>query len=169
MRSDMAKVLVERPRRGGWRRFRDRRCAFDRKTRTRADEPAHQLRMGMGFAADKSLNENLEPLRRFLLARRGCHWDRVYSEIRSRLAPRSTVDMHVMQHLWEFVLFARHERSGALVLVDRFGAARCELQANGQVIGDWGCGDTFYVCAKTRRLIYVPRVHRWRRLPASRR
>src|SRR5262245_12237474 len=135
MRRDMAKVLVERPRYGSGSRYRDRRQEFDRKTRTRADGLAHPQRMGMGFAGGKSLNEDLEPLRRFLLPRRGCHWDQVYSEIRTRLAPRSAVDMHVMQHLWEFVLFARRERSGALVLIDNCGKVRCELRANGQVVG----------------------------------
>lgn len=158
MRSDMAKVLVERPRHGAaYLQYRHRRHAFDRKSRSREDLQATPLRMGMGFGRGKSLNENLRPLKRFLLTRRGRKWDRVYAELRAHLAPRNTVDMHVMQHLWEYVLFARRERSGKLILVDAHGRARYELRANGEVLGIWYYRDIFYVCEETRRLIYLPR------------
>lgn len=56
-----------------------------------------------GRVADrKELNENLEPLWRYLLSQVGRQWDDVYSDIRRNLSPRSTVQMHVVQHLdWQ--------------------------------------------------------------------
>ncbi|MFT3927466.1 MAG: hypothetical protein QM778_33340 [Myxococcales bacterium] len=153
----MSKILVERPRYGATLKFRARRHAFDRKSRSRDDEQVLPKQMGMGFGRGKSLNENLQPLRAFLLSQRGRNWDQVYGEIRSRLAPRSAVDMHVMQHLRHYVLFARRERDGTLVLTDDYGRIQCELRATGEVHGRWGCDDVFFVCAETRRLLYIPR------------
>jgi len=157
MRTDMPKVLVERPRYGAASKYRERHQAFVRKSRSREDDVAQPQRMGMGFGGSKGLNENLQPLLRFLLARRGRKWDEVYSELRAHLAPQRAIDMHVMQHLWDFVLFARREHTGALVLIDDCGRARCELRADGLLIGHRSYRATFYVCAETRRLLYVRR------------
>lgn len=56
-----------------------------------------------GRGADrKEFNENLEPLWRYLQSQVGRCWDDVYSDIRRNLSPRSTVQMHVVQHLnWQ--------------------------------------------------------------------
>ena len=136
MRADMPKVLVERPRLGARFRFGSRRCKYDAKTRCREGEEAPPKSMPMRFAGSRGLNENLEPLRRFLMKQRGRPWDEVYSEIRARLAPRSAVDMHVMQHLWAFVLFARRNATGEEVLVDHYGRARATLTPDA---GDGAC------------------------------
>jgi hypothetical protein len=83
---------------------------------------------------------------------RGRPWDDVYSEIRARLAPRSAVDMHVMQHLWAFVLFARRNARGEEVLVDHYGRSRATLGPDGGLAGRWGRG-VFYVSCDSRRLM----------------
>ena len=44
------------------------------------------------------------PLRRLLLRRCGQRWDDVYSEIREALRVRSAIDMHILQHLEDFVI-----------------------------------------------------------------
>jgi hypothetical protein len=83
--------------------------------------------MPMAFASTKGLNENLAPLRRFLVSRVGRSWDTVYSEIRTRLSPRNTIDMHVWQHLFDYVLFARPSRKGGIQLVRRTGEVLAEI------------------------------------------
>lgn len=98
MRPDMFKVIVERPRVGG-RFHKDHRrgnCAID-------DVP---LRQGMRHPHRddaKSLNENLNPLRRFLYGQVGRKWDDVYSEICEYLKASSTVQDHVRSHIDDFV------------------------------------------------------------------
>ena len=94
MRRDMARKLVERPRHGaGWKR----------KGRARPlEELPGREPMSMGRGS-KGFGENLAPLRRFLERRVGRPWDEVYSEIRARLGPKSTVHVHVLVHLGQMV------------------------------------------------------------------
>ena len=152
MRSDMAQVLVERPRLGARLKFGLRMHAFDRKTRCRDGADAPAKTMPMRFAPSRGLNENLMPLYRFLMRRRGRLWNDVYSELRSRLAPRSAIDMHVMQHLWDFVLFAREQPSGWLALVNDRGATRFELSPAGRLVGWASHRGVFYVSCESRLL-----------------
>jgi hypothetical protein len=49
------------------------------------------------------LNENLNPLRRYLESQVGRPWDKVYSEIAARLRADNTVQQHVRDHLEDFV------------------------------------------------------------------
>lgn len=102
MRQDMPKVIVERARRPGW--GRSRTC----KGRV-VDPDLLPGREGMrrpyvaGYAAAKTLNENLAPLRRFLRSQVGRKWDDIYSEITSHLRVSSAVQQHVRDHLSDFV------------------------------------------------------------------
>lgn len=100
MRSDMFKVIVERPRWGAGRarsvklkRSRDPNCKF-------IGLKKHVKCQGSGI---KLLNENLQPLVRFLRSKRGCRWDDVFSEICAQLDTGSTVKMHVRLHLDDIV------------------------------------------------------------------
>jgi hypothetical protein len=95
MRADMAKVIVERPRRGG---------QGSRKGRIRNFEllPTKEG-MRRRWTDLKSLNENLAPLRRFLVSRVGRRWDAVYAELNEHLALRNAVQQHVRTHLSWFV------------------------------------------------------------------
>ncbi|WP_428408022.1 hypothetical protein [Hyphococcus sp.] len=101
MRSDMFKVIVERPRRGaGFRMNRARLAGAD-------DLPA---RVGMkkfrrlNRTDSKYLNENLAPLRRYLMKQAGRPWSKVYSEICENLDAGHTVKQHVRDHLKDFVV-----------------------------------------------------------------
>ena len=103
MRDDMAKVLVERPRRV-W--------AEKRPGRTVSDELLPK-RIGMRRGAqeahgEKDLNENLAPLRRFLERQVGRPWNKVYSEIAANLKSNSTVQQHVRDHVEDFVQLHPH-------------------------------------------------------------
>jgi hypothetical protein len=132
VRDDMPKVLVERPR-TGWRiRHGLRRRAWERAVRCRFGDDGLPSRMPIGFAATKGLNENLAPLKRFLVSRVGRSWDGVYSEIRAKLAPRNAIDMHIWQHLFDFILFARPSRDGGLELVRRNGLLWGRIAPNGR-------------------------------------
>jgi len=163
MRNDMAKVLVERPRLGARFQFGLRRREFERKCRSRDGENALPWMMPIAFGRSKGLNENLQPLRRFLLSRRNRLWDHVYSELRQRLAPRNVIDMHIMQHLWHYVLFAKRESAGKVVLTERKGWLRYELLPSGQVADGRFYRDLFYVCCDTGLLRHIPAERRRRR------
>jgi hypothetical protein len=101
MREDMFKIIVERPR-SGWRsrpRARHRLAGED-------DLPAKiGMRRHIAVTRQKSkwLNENLQPLKRYLGQQVGRPWDKVFSEIAATLAPGHTVKEHVRSHLGDFV------------------------------------------------------------------
>lgn len=96
MREDMAKVIVERPRRGGgMERVR-------RPPRSLDDLP-QRLKLAPAGGRTKWLNENLNPLERYLVRQAGRPWNKVYSEIRERIDARHTVQQHILLHVEDFV------------------------------------------------------------------
>lgn len=95
MRKDMYKVIVERPRR--WKSH-DEQAA---RLRDDHEGPARLgIRAGYGY---RGLNENLAPLRRYLLAQVGRPWDKVFSEICEGIDRRNTVQQHIHQHIDDFI------------------------------------------------------------------
>ena len=98
MRSDMFKVIVERPRRGS----RVRWSSGDRRYLNSEDAPP-KLGMRRGRVVHKWLNENLGPLRKFLARQAGRPWNDVFSEICRTIDNRSTVKQHVRSHIEDFV------------------------------------------------------------------
>lgn len=101
MRSDMAKVIVERPRIGG---HYDKPPAWEKNI----IDPDEQLPSKEGmrkrhYKNRKQLNENLGPLINFLKKRVGTPWNDVYSEICKNLNMDSAVQKHVRDHVWDFV------------------------------------------------------------------
>jgi len=102
MRWDMFKVIVERPRVKGWKhkRGRDEQRAVQEPEQAPLRQSCARGRQRSG----KYLNENLAPLRRFVLAQVGRPWDRVNAEICAHLRPGSAVQQHVLQHLGDFVV-----------------------------------------------------------------
>lgn len=100
MRRDMAKVIVERPRKGGGK---GRKPPWTKN----ADPDDLPSKEGMkkrhirGY--EKSLNENLRPLERFLNKQVGRPWDKVYSEICDQINTNNAVQKHVRDHVWDFV------------------------------------------------------------------
>lgn len=96
MREDMAKVIVERPRRGGSGRL---------KGRLNRDLESQPNKQGMKYrlASTKSLNENLAPLRRYLASQVGRPWSKIYSEISANLKATNAVQQHVRDHVKDYV------------------------------------------------------------------
>jgi hypothetical protein len=101
MRQDMDKVIVERPRRGHrhWPKLgRDRLLEDEDGAPLRARAPRSDR-----LVKTKELNENLQPLYRYLDKQVGRPWDKVWSEISERLRPTSTVQDHVRLHVRQHV------------------------------------------------------------------
>jgi hypothetical protein len=98
MRSDMAKVIVERPRRNAYRSLKGRVVALE-------DLPSHEgMRRAKALRGErKQLNENLNPLKRYIERQVGRPWRKVYAEISQNLRISSTVQQHVRDHLHDFV------------------------------------------------------------------
>jgi len=65
------------------------------------------------------LNENLQPLRRYLQAQIGRPWDKVYSEICGRIDRRNTVQLHIHQHIDDFIAIRVREKDGKLIAAGR--------------------------------------------------
>ncbi len=107
MRSDMYKVIVERPRRGGGHRS-------ERPTPEDLEDSPRQEGLRRRHRDRKGLNENLRPLERFLASQIGRPWDKVYSEICKGIDRRSTVQQHIHQHLEDFVAIKVVEVDGVL-------------------------------------------------------
>ncbi len=100
MRSDMWKVIVERPRLGR---------AFAASVGRRAtkllprDHEGEHLDVIERFERTKSLNENLAPLQRYLERQVGRPWDKVYSEMRAEISFDNVVQKHVLAHLHQLI------------------------------------------------------------------
>lgn len=109
MRSDMAKVIVERPRiRGGSRKGKAAKGSSKRHGRQLRDgieQSRETMKPGrrFGFQEQKSLNEHLGPLRRYLRSQIGRPWNKVFSEICQHVDRRSAVLDHVRDHVDDYV------------------------------------------------------------------
>ncbi|MFT4975820.1 MAG: hypothetical protein ACI8S6_001713 [Myxococcota bacterium] len=108
MREDMHHKLVERPRWGSrWLKHggvKHQRQALKAARATGDFESLPQRMSSRPRRGNrKSSSENFAPLLSFLHTRVGTSWDRVYSEIRANISPSSVIDMHIMQHLYDFV------------------------------------------------------------------
>jgi hypothetical protein len=98
MRKDMAKIIVERPRKIDSVRRRGRGLPDD--VMPKAIGLRRHVKEAGGF---KMLNENLAPLRRYLERQVGRPWNKVFSEIAANLKATSTVQQHVRDHIKDFV------------------------------------------------------------------
>ncbi|HEY8377316.1 MAG TPA: hypothetical protein VIK91_12560 [Nannocystis sp.] len=145
----MYEVIIERPRGGaGWckkRRFRAQGRAMEELELAPVREPMSMSR------GSKWLNENLAPLRRFLLSRVGRRWDEVYAEICATLRLESAVQKHVLDHLRDMV-YTRVVKAGDRLF--EFGAMGVEEIRPCR----WS---SVYVCPETGVLKKVPRPRRY--------
>ncbi len=153
MRTDMAKVVVERPRWAHSARNADVRRMRGLVRRADADELPSRAGMAPRHGTLKQFSDFLAPLRRFLRSRLGRRWDAVYAEIRARITPASTVQIHVMEHLWHFVSRHVDVRDGHVFERDGFELFRT--------------GRTFYVHPSTGLLCEPSHRRPSRRAPAS--
>ncbi len=119
MRSDMHKVIVERPRilRSTWKNRKTAR-RLSESERRQAIENNEDYDSGPRRASsarhDKWLNENLAPLRRYLMRQVGRPWNKVYSEICRTIDTRSAIGLHVLQHLEQFITLDAFMQDGVV-------------------------------------------------------
>jgi hypothetical protein len=133
MRSDMNKVIVERPRllRGDWLGG-GRESGFRQFLQDEARAP--KIGMRAGHQNRKWLNENLAPLRRFLESSAGRPWDNVLSELRAGIDGRNAVQAHILEHVEDFVKTNVRVRMN----VDARGRERCcVFEARRRWGGEW--------------------------------
>ena len=140
MRDDMFKVIVERPRRGvGYYSTlpNEYRAAKRFKVNTYCNPDLSGIEYDVvdEFSSTKlpmrarsigwdgkRLNENLNPLRRFIAKQVGRPWNDVYSEISAKLDTNSTVKQHVRDHLKDYVSVKTYRtEDGQLWFSGRFG------------------------------------------------
>ena len=119
MRHDMPAVIVERPRWGVRRSSRgvpsEKNTSIDALPTKEGMKRRHTLN-----GTRRELNENSRPLERYSRHQVGRPWNAVYREICARLRPTSAVQLHVRQHLWDYV-----KRD---VMVDELGRV-CKMTA----------------------------------------
>lgn len=97
MRTDMKKVLTERPRSGSAKSYRNVR---QRENRGDLENlPSHRgIRKPYGWDT-KEFNDLVGPLRRYLYGCVGRKWDDVWSEICQTISSDSVVGDHLRQHV----------------------------------------------------------------------
>ena len=103
MRSDMAKVIVERPRYGS--RLRSRKKGYRRSMQRIgiADLPRREPMLGRWKGLQRELNEHLGPMRRFLRSRVGRPWNVVHRELCEHVSFNNAVQKHILAHIFEYV------------------------------------------------------------------
>lgn len=123
MRSDMAKVLVERPRTGRAMAKYKRRGTVREATwaeREDAQTTYESMRAKKYRWWHKDLNENLAPFWRFIDGCIGRPWAKVYAEICEHVDRSSAVQAHILQHVWDRVERNPIYRDGKVYSLPRF-------------------------------------------------
>lgn len=102
MRADMAKVIVERPRKKGCASKKPK--GYQKAVRRYGEDgpPSHEG-MKRRWERTKYFNEHLGPLRRYLDSQVGRPWDKVFSEICAHINRNSAVQDHVRDHVEDYV------------------------------------------------------------------
>jgi hypothetical protein len=151
MREDMYKVIVERPRRGGFtnggaRQYRN------------SEERSHKIGMKQGYRDRKWLNENLAPLKRWLAKQVGRPWDNVYSELAAQIDRRNTVQEHIFTHIEQFVERNTFLRDGEVFQCGDWG--RSAVRIRGSTV-------ELFVHPVTRILLANRNVRTWQQTRAA--
>jgi hypothetical protein len=146
MRSDMAKVLVERPRGG-------RGVAVGKGYRKELQRtPVEEMRTREGMRArcrhnPKWFTDHLGPLRRFLLSEVGRPWNLVYSEICREIGKGFPTREHFLLHVYQYV-----EKD--VILIDGVPCHGAGHE-HGSPLRNYG-GRYLYICPKSGLLKKVP-------------
>lgn len=138
MRSDMAKVIVERPRHGA--RFRHRKGYYRQWQKLAPEDWPKRESIYALKGRSKSFNEHLSPLKRFLEKQVGRPWDHVFAEICQHLRVDSVIQGHVRDHIDDFVETQVIEIDGVLCHGQGWSRGR-PLQSR--------FGAKLYVCPRT--------------------
>ena len=119
MRKDMAKLIVERARKGG----RYERSRRNGRTRPVEDADGNPLPLRIPLRRPektKVFNDYLAPLERYLDRQVGRPWNEIYSEITTNLRVKSTVQQHLRDHIKDIVAVQTRIEDGQ-VRTNEFG------------------------------------------------
>lgn len=150
MRSDMAKVIVERPRVGS--RSPSRKKGYRKYLQSMpVDELPHDEPMlGRWKGRGKWLNEHLGPMRRFLRSNIGRPWNNVHQDLCEHVSFDNAVQGHVLAHIYQYVHLHVEVEDCATVFSKAGWRHPHQLKEN-----------TMYVCPQTGILKVVqPNRHR---------
>jgi hypothetical protein len=150
MRSDISKVVVERPRTsGGWDGCKPK--DHWREDLEHAPKSEKIRRKWMKGYRAKQFSDFLSPLEGFFTKNVGRNWDEVYRELRANLSPSRTMDMHIMQHVRGMVELDVERIDGVIYpKAASYGGHISPLENRGK--GNW-----FYVDPDTKILSLVPK------------
>lgn len=123
MRSDMAKVIVERPRWGAALRGKKKGYRKALQKSEIADLPRREPLAGRWRGMSKCFSEHLSPMRRFLRSRVGRPWDKVHQELCANVDFGNIVQKHVMTHIYQYVARYVEEIDGRLFSAKGYGRA----------------------------------------------
>lgn len=154
MRADMAKVIVERPRKKGCSFHKPK--GYQRRLRDFGDEgpPCREGIKACWQGRTKYFNEHLGPLRRYLDKQVGRPWDKVFSEICTHISRDSVVQNHILTHVAEYV-------TTQVILIDGVPCAGEGSRIYGKPLDQFRYRP-WYVCPRTGLLRRVKRVSRKR-------
>jgi hypothetical protein len=143
MRWDMAKVIVERPRYGSRLKAGKKKGYHKYLRRTGLENlPRREPMLGRWRGMQRSLNEHLGPMKRFLRSRVGRPWNKVYQELCENVSLDNAVQNHVLTHIFDYVhrrvevrgehvidtdgrgWWSRELRTGALYVCPRSGVLK---------------------------------------------
>lgn len=104
MRKDLNKILCEHPRAGSDRSYK--KVRHNRHFKGDHDDlpfrESMKKRHTLAYLR-KSLSENLNPLYREVEKNVGQPWDKFYSELKKVFDPRSAINLHIYQHLFDWI------------------------------------------------------------------
>jgi len=103
MRIDMAKVIVERPRWGSDLPSKKKGYRKSLQKSDVADLPRTGPLPGRWRGRQKSLNEHLGPMHRFLRSQVGRPWNKVHQDLCEHVSFDNAVQKHVLTHVFDFV------------------------------------------------------------------
>lgn len=158
MRPDMPKIAVERPRHG----HKDRYPRGHLASHYGPELESHPVRESMSWRryGTKGFSDNLAPLYRFLQSNVGRPWDKVWSELCEHVSWDSTVQRHILGHVFGVVVLHVELRGGVPYASGR--GWRYPFHAPLRGTGRW---PTLYVCPKSELLRQAPHVARPHRRP----
>lgn len=105
MRDDFSHLLTERERIHSWDHYHNYRNVKGPKGLSDDEVGGREsMRRRYNHGYDrKSFNENLNPLYGWLRSCVGKKWDKCYSELRQKFDTRSTINAHILQHLFDAI------------------------------------------------------------------
>jgi hypothetical protein len=128
MRNDIAKIITERERRSNhWTSKRDKGVYKKRRNRFAEDDidkldslPRKESTFFHNRNNYKGQTDHLSPLKGFFRKNLGKKWDDIFSEISSVVSKKTRTDLHVFEHISDFVEMNVIEKEGKIYYIKNY-------------------------------------------------